>query len=236
MFGLAAFAAAMAGCQQEAPQTWMSATAQYDGRYQFGTNAVTIDIEVPLAEQPTLFVELYNTAANLPNQIWIDAGKIISDDYGVYPLKAKFDLTGSPAGFSAPAAENTKSAYYVIDNSNNPISPTSPAAVALITADGQERQGYREYNRATLVEGKIIKGAATTIGGNTGVDSIYLKFTLHSDFVTCESYIVSQKPDGTYVYAWRIKDGTTTPDPDTDEEWVLAGHRWTGYAEDLTAQ
>ena len=231
--GIAACAAAVGGCQPQAPETWMSATTAYDGKWQFSTSVVEYGGEVASIKDNILdgmYLEVYNTAANTPNEIWVRAVRILPSDYGVYPMLAKLNITGSPEAFSAPITPNTNNGnhYYVVTADDDWLLPTSADARSLITQAGETIGGAWEYTKVTLEEGKILTGAATTLGGNKA-DSIYLKFKLQVDEITWESY--APNPAAPTTYAWRIVPGSNTYA--YDETWILSGWRYTGFPEDV---
>jgi hypothetical protein len=176
---------------------------------------------------------IYNTADNVADEIWLDfhvAG---------LPQKGKFKLNGTAQGASGTAmVENISSSDYYIDTDYGlaPFTSSYAGISACRKGAGELNDGIQLYTHITLESLKILPGAATTIGGNT-TDSIYVKVILHHDYMQFESYRTDPEtwadPD-VPEYAWDIKPGTNTPADadDWNENWTLAGYRYTGYPED----
>ena len=121
--GIAACAAAVGGCQPQAPETWMSATTAYDGKWQFGAESPDYITAAwfqngifPIKENilDGIYLEVHNTADNKPDEIWLRATRFLPSDWGVYPLRAKLKITGTPELFTAPTTDNTNNCnhYY----------------------------------------------------------------------------------------------------------------------------
>jgi hypothetical protein len=211
---------------------WYSETSTYDGRFVVATTCeeYSDDNTTIAAGVETM---IYNTAANIGNEVWIEthvAGESI---------KGKFKLTGNSASFTAgEMVKNINSATYYIDTDYGlaPFSSAYADYFRVPTAAGQLNDGIQLYTRITLEEGKIIPEGATTIGGNVS-DSIILKTVMHHDYVQFISYELPQnewEDPQVPEYAWKLKEGSNTPadDDDWDEHWTLAGYRYTGFPED----
>ncbi|MDR1343662.1 MAG: hypothetical protein LBK18_10490 [Prevotellaceae bacterium] len=227
----ACIALALTSCESEL-DSWNSETFEYAGRFVVAATCQENPALSKIIEKGNE-IYLYNTAANIPNEIWLE------DVSNVFPLKGKFSLTGNAGNFSAGSTvENTNSIaaiynadygeYFQFVASNKSDFPVASAA-------GQLCDGKLPYVRITLEEGKILPNSATSIGGNV-TDSIYLKITLHTDYVQLESYeldVEEREDPDTPEYAWRIKSGSSVAKAEWDEHWIISGYRYTGYPEDL---
>lgn len=213
-------------------ENWYSATFDYSGRFVVATACEEYDSDNTAIEDG-LEVLIYNTAANVADEIWLDfhiAG---------LPQKGKIKLNGTSQEASGTATvENISSSEYYIDTDYGlaPFDPGYEGYFRVPESAGELNEGIQLYTRMTLESLKILPKAATTIGGNTA-DSVYIKVKLHHDYMQFESYQTDPEtwadPDVS-EYAWAIKPGTNTPaDADEwDENWTLAGYRYTGYPED----
>jgi hypothetical protein len=218
-------------CENEL-DSWNSATYEYAGRFVVAATCQENPALDKIIERGNE-IYLYNTAANISNEIWLE------DVSRVFPLKGKLSLTGNSLSFKAEnVAENVNSiaAIYNTDYSeyvqfvsaNKGDFPVANAANLLSS-------GKQLYMRVKLEEGKILPKSATSIGGNS-VDSIYLKITLYTDSIQFISYALDEEEwanSGIPEYAWKIKPESNVARPDWDEHWTLAGYRYTGYPEDL---
>jgi hypothetical protein len=219
-----------ASCQQEEVDVWNSATHEYDGRYVVGSACT----EFPAKSSAILNgneIYLYNTAANIATELWVE------DVSSKFPLKGKLSLSGGVTGFSAPETENANSTVYIYNGSKYVLFISANAdEFPVATAAGQKVDGKQEYARLVVEEGKILSKAATTIGGNKA-DSIFLKFTLRSNSIELESYQTNSAlwaDPGTPEYAWQRKESTApTYNSAWDEHWIVSGYRYTGYPEDM---
>jgi hypothetical protein len=199
-------------------ENWYSATFDYSGRFVVAT-ACEEYVSDDTAIEEGLEVMIYNTAANVSDEIWLDF------EVAGLPQKGKIKLSGTAQEASGTATvENVSSSYYYSLSS-------APA-----TGAGQLKDGLQLYTRITLESLKITPKAATTIGGNVA-DSFYAKVILHHDYIQYESYRTDPEtwddPD-VPEYAWAVKPGTNTPADadDWNETWTLTGYRYTGYPED----
>lgn len=194
-------------------EVWDSATLNYSGRYVYALQSE--DQTATYADGALL--DIFNTAKNLPNEMWIQ------DLDDIFPLQGKFFIDGNTSSFKSKSMNFDD----LGDNINALTVPeTDP------TADGQSVTEDRYYIRCGLVEGKVIADAATTIGGNIA-DSLYLKIRLLSGTATFKSYSVPvalrADPDKE-EFAWRFD--SMTYDATLDETYVISGHRYTGFPED----
>jgi len=230
--GIVAYLAIAATSCNEKLDNWYSATRSYDGRFVVAATCQEHPSKNAIIEKGNE-IYLYNTAANVANEIWLE------DVTSKFPLKSKFKLNGTPDGFSgAETADNIKSNSFIYNSTSGEyilFDKSNKADFPVATAVGQIATGYQEYIRATLVEGKILPKAATTPGGNVS-DSVYIKLTLITDNVKFISSLVPEsdwaKP-GVPEYAWTQQAGSNSVDASKDEHWTLAGYRYTGYPEDM---
>ncbi|MCL1936891.1 MAG: hypothetical protein FWF52_00655 [Candidatus Azobacteroides sp.] len=213
---------------------WYTETSALDGRYVVAATCEEYSADdAPIEDGNEVMI--YNTAANVGDEIWIDthvAGESV---------KGKFKITGDAAGFKAANdAQNVSTTTLLIDTEDYgpiPFEDIYAEYFRVPTTAGQLIDGVQLYTRITLVEGKIIPKGATTIGGNIS-DSVYLKTILHSDYIQFVSY---QLPEGEWEkedvpeFGWKLKEGSNTPaDEDGwDETWTLSGYRYTGLPEDF---
>lgn len=220
---------ALTSCMEE-KDNWYTETAALDGRYVVATKCAEYSSDDTAIEDGEE-VMIYNSAANVKDEIWIDthvAGAAV---------KGKFKITGDASGFKGADAESKNikaltSYIYVDGKVYNPATYEKP------TAAGQLVGGIQLYTRITLVEGKVTPKGATTIGGNVS-DGVYIKTIMHHDYVQFVSYQASEEDwedADVPEFAWELKEGSNTPaDSDGwDETWTLEGYRYTGYPEDAT--
>lgn len=219
-------------CQEEL-DNWYSETFEYSGRFVVATSCAEYDSDNTGIEDG-LELMIYNSAANVANEIWLEF------EAAGLPQKGKFKVTGTPSqALGADAAGNVESSSYYIDTDYGlaPFETSYAAYFRVPTAAGELNDGVQLYTYITLDTLQILSGVATTIGGNKA-DSVYLKVTLHHDYMEFESREVDPETwaDPTVPeYEWVPKSGTNTPaDPaDWDEHWTIAGYRYTGYPEDI---
>ena len=164
-------------------------------------------------------IQIYNTADNVLNVIWLD------DHEDMFPLKSKFQLTGDATSFKSSSDD-----FATLDNN---IYSTEDLPSPAPTATGQTvTEDEKWYIKATLLEGKIIPGAATSVGGNVS-DSLYIKIKLYSGTATYTSYEIAEalRADPKVPeFRWRFT--SATHDPSMDEVYVIGGYRYTGMPED----
>ncbi|MFV0267671.1 MAG: lipid-binding protein [Draconibacterium sp.] len=224
----------LSSCFEE-KDNWYSNTRAYDGRF-----VVAITCEEYSDDNKTIKdgeeVLLYNSAANVENEIIIDT------HVAGHALKGKFSLAGTPLEFSAEevvvenisrSAELSDNDFYVLNESGTPVA--RPSGLGTPDTADVEYPGVQLYSRLSLLGGNIRPDGATTIGGNTS-DSIYVKVKTYCDFVTIESYLLPEeewnKPD-VPEYAWRLKENSRSNASGWEENWTFSGYRYTGFPEDL---
>ncbi|MCL1934135.1 MAG: hypothetical protein FWF53_10050 [Candidatus Azobacteroides sp.] len=213
---------------------WYTETSGLDGRYVVATTCEEYSDDDTSIEDGNE-VMIYNTAANVNDEIWIDT--YVAGD----SIKGKFKITGDASGFKGAAgdAQNVRVTTLLIDTDYGlaPFTDAYAGYFRVPTAAGQLNDGLQLYTRITLVEGKIIPKGATTIGGNVS-DSVYLKTIMHHDYVQFISYQLPEEEweeEGVPEFGWQLKPGSNSPaDADGyDETWTLAGYRYTGFQEDF---
>jgi hypothetical protein len=219
----------------EEVDNWYTETSALDGRYVVATTCAEYDDDNTSIEDGNE-VLIYNTAANVKDEIWIET-QIAGE-----PIKARFKLTGDATSFtdSLTIVENVNNAgtfYIDTDYGLAPFISSYADYFRVPTAVGQLNDGVQLYTRVTLKEGKVISKGAITIGGNVS-DSIYLKTVMHHDYVQFISYQLPEdewKVAGVPEFGWKLKEGSNSPaDEDGwDETWTLSGYRYTGYPEDI---
>ncbi|MDD3901759.1 MAG: lipid-binding protein [Dysgonamonadaceae bacterium] len=201
-------------CMKEL-DSWNSETFEYSGRFIY--KLMSEDMQDTYAEGSE--IQIYNTADNVQNVIWLD------DHEDMFPLKSKFQLTGDATSFKSSSDD-----FATLDNN---IYSTEDLPSPAPTATGQTvTEDEKWYIKATLLEGKIIPGAATSVGGNVS-DSLYIKIKLYSGTATYTSYEVPEalRADPK-VPEFKWKFTSATHDPDLDEIYVIGGYRYTGMPED----
>ena len=221
----------MVSCN-EGLDNWYSETSKYDGRFVVSSACQEFPSKGAIIEDGNE-IYLYNTAANIANEIWLE------DVSGKFPLKSKITLNGTPENFSGTAkVKNENKKYFIFNEENDEyveFTPGNSADFPEATAVGQLCDGYQEYAEMTLDEGKIQLNGATSPGGNK-VDGIQLKFTLHTDNVKFISALVPEDDwadEDVPEYEWKLQSGSNSPAPNKVEHWTLTGYRYTGYPEDL---
>jgi hypothetical protein len=205
---------------------WYSETFDYSGRFVYGLYLEDEEI-VSIEEGNEIYI--YNSAANISNEIWIE------DVFDVFPFKGKFKLTGDASNFKGGKTENVKGPLYFFNGARYvAFTPTAALAYLKPTAEGQHLDGYQDYADVIVEEGKIIPKGATTIGGNVS-DSIYFKITLQG----AEAQFVSYKTDSKAwadpnvpEYSWKHDYKLNVPDPEAIESYIVKGYRYTGFPED----
>lgn len=227
LFGIPALVL-FASCQEKL-DNWYSATSDYDGRFVVATTCREKSQDNTSIEDG-LEMKIYNTAANQPNEVWIEM-KIAKNN-----IKGKFSLKGDATNFT----DSTTLVKNILAKKDNVLALNDKrdeliAKLPKPASAGLEHNGIQLYTNVTLLEGKILSGKATTIGGNVS-DSIYMKAIIHHDFILFESY---QTPSEEWAdqnvpeFDWMIKDGSNTPAVGWEQQWELHGYRYTGYPEDI---
>ncbi len=215
-------------CNEEL-ENWYTETSSYDGRY-----VVSQTVEEAKYNEDNATIEdgneimLYNTAANVQNEIWLE-----THIAGVH-IKVKTVLTGASAAFNGTGEIQNIVRTYLYGEDESRKGKDLTSTLAAPTAAGLTHPGYDLFSRISVGEGKILPKAATTIGGNPS-DSFNLKMILHTDKILFESYQIPKEEWGNPdvpEFAWRIRESSRTPLNDWDEHWTLEGYRYTGYPED----
>ena len=188
----------LSSCHEDV-DNWDSATLDYSGRYVI--KLLSEDGQEVYLDYDGTEIQIYNTAANVANEIWLD------DMKALFPLKSKFFLEGTPAGFSS-----AQLAYEQL--TDNLYSYELPGDTP--EADGESVTEERYYLRAAIYDGKITKGGYTTKGGNL-TDAISFKIKIYSGTATFTSYILPE---------------SVQYDPELDETYLVEGYRYTGFDED----
>ena len=205
----------LVSCDDTELDDWDSAVLDYSGTYLYqvsepdGTLVADYDNEQKL--------EFYNTAADVANELWID------DHDKVFELRSKFFFDGDAGSFKSKSiafADLTDNEKAIVVPDNKPLKLDTLTVVP------------RDYIRAAIVEGKIIKNGATTLGKNI-TDSLYLSIVLYSGNVTFKSEEVPveyrSNPDKE-EFKWVLD--AVAYDATADESYIISGHRYTGFTED----
>lgn len=201
-------------CHEEV-ENWDSAVLDYSGRYVvvrlLDEDGQTIN------DYDGTEIQLYNSAANLANEMWID------DFQAIFPLKTKINFSGTIADFASLETDFNKLP-------DNQYAFSEPSAAP--TADGQTETISGRYLRAALLEGKITPDGFTTKGGNI-TSAIRIKVKLYVGNITFTSYT---KPETEWAnptipeYAWKQSGMEHTSDK--DKTYIIEGYLYTGYSED----
>lgn len=208
----------LSSCQQDI-EIWDSETYGYDGRYII--KVMNEDMSTVTYEYDGSELQLYNTAANQPNELWME------DMNHLIPLKSKFTFTGTPNSFKSSETDFNKL-------TNNVLTTTAPETdeAPAPTAENQTVDVLRDDLRATIIDGKIIAKAVTTKGGNIA-DSLYLKVKLYGGTATFKSKAKPKdqwQSSGKPEYIWELT--SVKPDPSKVRTIVIGGFRYTGFEED----
>lgn len=199
-------------CEQD-PDNWDSEVLDYSGRYVVRLFDETGDVQY--TDYDGSEIQIYNTAANKANEVWID------DFNALIPIKSKFFLNGTPAGFKSVEASYDDLTY------SEYISGVSGAP-----AESGLTKRVESVYKAILLDGKITPGSFTTKGGNI-TDGIFMKMQLYYGVTTFESYELpadSWADPNTPEFAW--KQVGMERYPDDDEVVTIEGYRYTGFDED----
>ena len=228
----------------EEKDNWYTNTKEYDGRYSV---AITCDEYSDHDQTIKAGYELliYNSAANVENQIIIDSKVAIDTEHSTYfAIKGKFDVEGNISGFKATKS-TTNIAASVTDvnddefrllNDDGTVSNYVPSDLDDPEVAGEEYEAIQFYARVSIDEGKITPKGATTIGGNVS-DGVYLVITTYPEKLVIESYQLPESKwavPGVAEFGWRVKAGSRTEVADSEliEHWKFEGYRYTGYPED----
>ena len=204
-------------CQEEL-DNWYSETFEYSGRFVF--KLMSEDMSDTYIDYEGYEIQIYNTAENIQNNVWID-------DHGlIFHLKSKFVFTGNASSFKSV----TEDFAQLPEN----IHSTEDVPSVVPTAAGQTYTEEEQwYIKAAILEGKILPKAATTPGGNQA-DSIYMKIRLYSGAATFTSYevpVALRADPEVPEYAWKFT--SAVPNPEMEETYVIGGYRYTGMPEDM---
>ena len=197
-------------------EIWDSNTLSYSGTYDIqllSEDESTVYIDYSAGDQ----IQLYNTAANVANDIWI------YDLDGVFPLTSKFNFTGDSTSFMSSSSNWD-------DLTNNLDAIELPATAP--TAAGETVTEDRDYIRAAITEGSIGTADVETTGGNTS-DSVRMKIVLYSGTATFTGYETDEESwvvPGVPEFAWEFT--SVAYDNTLDETYVISGYRYTGHEED----
>ena len=246
---------------------WYTNTSEYDGRFVVSTsydedisgiNKVWESWDVEPEDDQTVIedgVELwiYNSSANVADEIIIDMHLSLNLDEAGFPVKGKFKITGDPSNFSGQGTVSNISSSTELNFDDDGEFVVVPEEDYYDTPDyyfrydagypggkpqslGEEWDGIQLYTRLSMEECRITPLGATSIGGNK-TDGVILKVTTYCDLLVIESYQTPQnswkdpeKPE----FAWRIKEGSRKNADGWEEHWTLEGYRYTGYPEDFT--
>ncbi|RXQ96752.1 hypothetical protein EO244_03735 [Ancylomarina salipaludis] len=197
-------------------EIWDSATLEYSGTYVYELkNEDATATYVGYSDQNK--IEIFNTSANVENEV------IIYDHGKMFPLKSKFIFSGNATSFAS------KSLLFD-DLTNNEEAVVLPEDAPTAITDTLSED--RDYLRAAVVEGSIIKDGMTTIGGNVA-DSLYFKIVLYSGTANFKSVAVPVEyranPDKE-EFEWELV--SVVRDAAKDKTYVISGHRYTGFSED----
>jgi hypothetical protein len=203
-------------CQEEL-ESWDSETLEYSGRFVFKLMSEDMsDTYVDYGYE----IQLYNTAENIPNNVWID------DHGSIFPLKSKFVFSGNASAFKSVTEDFAQLPENILSTEDVPsVDPTAAGQTYV-----EEEQWYI---KAAILEGKILPGAATSIGGNQA-DSLYMKIRLYSGAATFTSYeipVALRADPEVPEFAWKFT--SAVPNPEMEETYVIGGYRYTGMPEDM---
>lgn len=205
----------LVSCDDTELEDWDSAVLEYSGTYLYQVSDLDGNLLVDYNNEHKL--EFYNTSADVANELWID------DHDKVFELRSKFFFNGDPSSFTSKSV-----AFADLTNNENAIviPDSKPTAIDETVVEA------RDYIRAAIVEGKIIKDGATTLGKNI-TDSLYVSIVLYSGSVTFKSEAVPvayrANPDKE-EFQWVFD--TVAHDATKDEAYIIAGHRYSGFTED----
>ncbi len=219
--GLLSMTFVLLSCNEDI-KIWDSNNYEYAGSYLYSITKEDGKVEAKLSSKKKL--ELYNTASDVKNELWI------WDHNKNFPLKSKIALTGNATKFKSKSL-NFK------DLSNNSlriekeyerkgeleVAPTTVGTVKKFTTD---------RFRCAVVEGKILPKAATSKSGNK-CDSIYMKLKFFGADLEFTSYLVPEKErtnPKVEEFAWKLSK--VEYNNSKDEVLTISGHRYTGFLED----
>jgi hypothetical protein len=188
-------------------EIWDSETLDYSGKWYFKVQGANGDVE---KEYGSHTLHTYNSAANLEDELWLD------DVNNVLGITVKFNIAGNLASFKSDDATEAAAGQ----NAKDFPSPASEP-----TTEGETEVVPNYFNKATILEGKVLKEAGVSKSGDA-VDSIYLKLNLFAGEVVYNSVY----DDVTEKYVW--DEGTFSYYSESDSVVVLSGTMYTGFEED----
>ena len=193
-------------------EIWDSAVLDYSGTYVVDLTDVDGDVHHDM-------IEIYNSAANLADEI------IIDDHNGFMDLRSKFSLDGDFSSFKSKSLTFADLAL-----NENAIVDAKPETAP--TALDQTESPEAWYIKAAITEAEILPKGMTTEAGNVA-DSIYMKMVLYSGTVNFKSASVPTEyranPD-VEEFEWVFVD--VAHDATKDETVVISGNRYTGFPAD----
>ncbi|BAX79460.1 lipid-binding protein [Labilibaculum antarcticum] len=205
----------LTACDDTELEDWDSAVLDYSGTYLYQVSDLDGNLLVDYDNEDKL--EFYNTSADVANELWID------DHDKVFELRSKFFFDGDASSFASKSiafADLTNNEKAIVVPEDKPLKLDTITVVA------------RDYIRAAIVEGKIVKNGATTIGENI-TDSLYVSIVLYSGTVSFKSEAVPveyrSNPDKE-EFQWVLDD--VVYDATKDDSYLISGHRYTGFTED----
>ncbi|MFV0565282.1 MAG: lipid-binding protein [Flavobacteriaceae bacterium] len=217
-FSLAVFS--FSACEEDL-EIWDSSTLDYSGTFFWELYSEDMSTKYESYDHDNQIL-IYNTSDNVANNVWLE------DTGFVFPLKSKFYLDGTAESFksTSDSFDALPNNYVTVEDPDEALPATKPTGLnEEVTVDAS-------YIRNTILEGKILKNAGTTVSGNP-VDSLYVKIKLYSGTVTYESYLLAEElwedPE-VEQFEWKFKSAVY--DNTLDETYIISGHRKTGFAED----
>lgn len=217
---LAVVALGLTSCLPESDDAdvWKSQNIDYSGTYLYALLDASDNSELN-GMSSSAALEIYNTASDERNVLWFyDHEKRIE-------FKVKENLTGSPEDFASVSSAFADLNDNEVVISALPDAEPDAAGLSLVEA--------RANVRISIEEGKILKDAATSKGGNV-CDSLYIRLKTYGGnvrFVSVEKPEAEWAKPGVPEYKY-VFDTVVDYDSSTDAEYILTGHRYTGFDED----
>ncbi len=200
----------MVSCSEEKLEGWSPESKDYSGKFIF---TELNDKNEPQDNHETLFIS--STASNKKDEILIDIDKV---------LRSKFKITGEVSDFKSVSDDFSKLTENVLVLETKPENaPTGLNQTASVPDVPNVK--------VSLVEGKILKNLATSVGGNK-VDSVYLKLNFYKGKLNFKSYLKPKsKETDPDVFDWKFESSEAISGAKT-ETLILGGYRYTGLPED----
>ena len=215
-------------CEEEL-EIWDSATYEYSGRWHFKAMSENGQI---LKEYGSHTIQTYNSADDVSDELWI------YDVNNVFAAKedSEGERTGNIGGIKIKAQlEGDYSNFYSVDNSEEgaglnasgfPVPGIAPGeADENVPAEDDVNVIPGFFNKGTVLEGKILKGAGTSKSGSQ-VDSIYLRLKLFAGEIVYNSVYDAENES----YVWDSGEFSYYAQPDSVV--IISGTRYTGFEED----